>query len=125
MPTDPKLDGKMYQVINVLAATLAQATLKSSPAEKAIIAKEFTRTFEFLSMRLAEAYAKAQPNQKQELEKIALSLIGEPGPGPVPVPASCCVGFPSARSLEDCEGHGGTWACMPNPLGQHPVRQHE
>ena len=125
MPTESKLDGKTYQVINTYAATLAQATLKSSPAEIPIIAKEFARTFEFLSECLAKAYAKAEPKQKQELEKIALSLIGEPGPGPVPVPASCCVGFPSARSLEDCEGHGGTWACMPNPLGQHPVRQHE
>jgi hypothetical protein len=125
MPTESKLDGKTYQIINTLAATLAQATLKSSAAEKALIAKEFARAFEFLSVRLAEAYAKAEPKQKLVLEKVALSLIDWPGPTPVPVPLSCCVGFPSAKSLEDCEGHGGTWACMPNPLGQHPVRQHE
>ena len=91
--------------------------LKSSAAEKTLIGKEFTRAFEILGKRLAEAYAKASPKLKLELEKVAHSLFE----GIVPAPAPCCVGFPSAKNLEDCEGNGGTWACMPNPLGQHQL----
>ena len=117
MPAQTELSGKTYQIINSLAGALAQATLKSSAAEKTLIGKEFTRAFEILGKRLAEAYAKASPKLKLELEKVAHSLFE----GIVPAPAPCCVGFPSAKNLEDCEGNGGTWACMPNPLGQHQL----
>lgn|SRR5262245_50468957 len=114
MPAHTELNGKTYQVINTLAATLAQATLKSSPAEKAIIAKEFARAFEILSKRLAEVYSKAPPKDKLELEKVAHSLFEEivSGTGPAP----CCVGFPRAKSFEECVDKGGSWACMPNPI---------
>ena len=122
MPTESKLDGKTYRLINTLAATLAQATLKSSPVEKATIVKEFARAFEILSKRLAEVYPNAAPKLKLELEKVAHSLIDwpgpgpGPGPGPVPVPVPCCVGAPTAKTFEECVDQGGSWACMPNPL---------
>jgi len=113
MPTEVKLSGKTYQAINVLAATLAQVTLKSTPTERAMIGKEFDRAFEILSKRLAESYAKASEKLKLELEKAAHDIVTGFIPPP---PPGCCVGYPGATSLEDCVAHNGTWACMPNPI---------
>jgi hypothetical protein len=112
MPTEVKLSGKTYQVINTLAATLTQATLKSSPAEKAAIAKEFARAFEILSKRLAEVYAKASEKLRLDIEKASDKVINDI----MPSTAICCVGYPGAKSLEDCEHNGGTWACFAKPI---------
>ena len=113
MPTESTLESKTYQVINVLAATLAQVTLKSSAAERASIEREFVRAFEILSKHLAEIYAKASENLKQELEKAAHDVITSFVPPP---PPGCCVGYPMAQNVADCSRHGGIWACMPMPI---------
>jgi hypothetical protein len=109
MPTESKLDGKTFRVINTLAATLAQATLKSSAAEKVLIGKEFDRAFEILSKHLAEVHSKAVPKQKQELEKLSQTLVANIIDH---APAPCCVGYPSATTLEECAENGGSWACI-------------
>jgi hypothetical protein len=107
------ISGESYQILNTLAATLVLATLKSSPAEKELIGKEFTRTYEILSKRLAEIYAKASPERKLELDKASLmtikQVVGQSSAG-------CCVGYPSAHTYEACVDNGGTWACKPAPI---------